>query len=152
VIVEALIFLHMYRLPFVQITMLGATNSLTHWIGWIGTLYLFFATPLEPIVKRRYPTHLKTALPIHMIGNMLAVMLVSVHFAHQVTRSAANYPDLGTGLALYAAMVTLTATGIVMYSSLARRFSKQARFLHPTFAVVFYTVILVHILHGISII
>ena len=34
-------------------------------------------------------------------------MLISIHYAQQVGRPAAFYPDLGTGLALYIVMVTL---------------------------------------------
>jgi len=148
-IIEALIFLRISRLPFVQITVLGATNSLTHWIGWIGTLYIAFSSPVQPIVKRKAARHMRTALNIHMIGNLLAVLLVSVHFAHQVTRPASSYPDLGTGIVLYATMVLLVATGIVMYSGIANRFAKQWRFLHPAFALTFYTVIIMHIIRGI---
>jgi uncharacterized membrane protein len=91
-------------------------------------------------------------LNIHIIGNLVAVLLVSVHFAHQVTRSTSAYPDLGTGIVLYAAMMLLVATGILRYSGIGKRFAKQIIFLHPAFAVTFYMVIILHILHGISLI
>ena len=152
IIIEAVIFLRIFRFPFVQITFLGATHSLTHWIGWIGTLYIAFSTPLQPIVKRKAPKRLKAMLNIHMAGNMLAVLLVSIHFAHQVTRPLSSYPDLGTGVVLYAVMVLLVATGMAMYSGKVTRFSKQTRFLHPGFALTFYSVIIVHILQGVAII
>ncbi len=149
IVVVALIFLRVFRLPSVQINMLGASNSLVHLFGWVGTLYVAFAVPVYPIVKRKFPRHLRVTLNIHMIGNLLAVLLVSIHFAHQVTRPDNNYPDLGTGVVLYATMILLVATGYALYSGLSKRFSKQVRFLHPALALTFYIVIVMHIIHGI---
>jgi hypothetical protein len=47
------------------------------------------------------------------------------------------YPDLGTGVALYAAMMLLVATGILRYSGIGKRFAKQLNFLNPAFAITF---------------
>lgn len=91
------IFLHVWRLPYVQIEVFGISNSTVHWIGWIGTIYVAFATPFYPVIKRRFPLYLKKILNIHVLGNLLGVLLVSIHFAIQVTRPADNYPHLGTG-------------------------------------------------------
>jgi hypothetical protein len=148
-IIVALIFLRAFRLPFVNVSILGADYSLTHWVSWIGTLYIAFATPIYPIIKHRFPKYLSSTLSFHITGNLIGVMLVSVHFAHQVTRSASNYPDLGTGIVLYATMLFLASTGFIQYSSLTKKFAKQIRFLHPAFALTFYTVIIMHIIHGI---
>jgi len=148
-IVSSLIFLHVTRLPFVQVTIFGATHSLTHWIGWIGALYIVFATPLLPIIKRKASIHYKTTLNIHVLGNLIAVLLVSIHFAHQVTRPASAYPDLGTGIILYAAMILLVATGAILTSGIGKSYGRQIRFLHPAVALTFYLVIVMHIIHGI---
>jgi len=148
VIIEVLIFLHITRLPFVQLTFLGATHSLTHWIGWIGTLFIAFSTPAQPIVKRKFPEHMQTILKIHMIGNLIAVLLVSVHFAHQVTRPGYSLNDFDTGIILYAAMILLVTTGFVMYSGIAKRFYKKGLFLHPAFAISFYMIIIMHIIRN----
>jgi hypothetical protein len=83
------------------------------------------------------------------VRNLLSVVLVSIHFAHQVTRPATSYPTLGTGMVLYFAMIMLSATGFILVSGVGRRFSKQIRFLHPAFAITFYTVIVMHILEDI---
>lgn len=149
VIVVALIFLRVFRIPFFQINVLGISNSAVHWIGWIGTSYIAFATPAYSIVKRKYPRHILKMLNIHVVGNLLSVLLVSIHFAHQVTRPASSYPDLGTGVVLYAAMILLVATGMGLISGLGRKLVKQIRFLHPAFALTFYTVIIMHIIHAI---
>lgn len=147
IIVVATIFLRLWRLPFFQLEILGFSNSPQHWVGWISTLYIAFATPLYPIIKRKYPLHLNKALSVHVAGNATAILFVSIHFAHQVTRSAANYPDLGTGVVLYATMILLLSSGLMFVSGTGRRLFRYVRFLHPAYAVTFYTVIVMHILH-----
>jgi hypothetical protein len=115
-------------------------------MGWIGTIYIAFATPFYPIIKRKYPSYLTKSLNVHVIGNLLALSFVSIHFAQQVTRPASNYPDLGTGVVLYAAMLLLWISGLFMVSGVGKKLFKQMRFLHPAYAVTFYTVIVMHIL------
>jgi len=149
VILEILVLLNLYRIPYEQISILGSSYSTTHWMSWFGTLFIALSTPLQPLIKRKFPSHMKKILPIHMIGNISAVMFVSLHFIHQVTRSATNYPTLGTGIVLYTTMVLLVSTGVLMYSGIAKKLYKQLLFFHPAFAVTFYTIILMHILHGI---
>lgn len=145
IIIVALIFLNLFRLPYIQISFLGASFSLTHWIGWIGTLFIAFFTPIQPMVKRKFAKHIKIVLTMHMAGNLIAVLLVSVHFAHQITRPIAFYPDLGTGVILYVTMILLVSTGFVMYSGIAKKFYKQLLFFHPAFSLTFYIVIIMHI-------
>jgi hypothetical protein len=149
VVVVGLVFLRAFRIPFFQISVFGVSNSAVHWIGWVGALYIAFATPVHFIVKRRYPHHVRKTLKLHVVGNLLAVLLVSIHFAHQVTRPASSYPDLGTGVVLYAAMALLVATGMALVSGVGKRLVRHVRFLHPAFALTFYTVIVMHIIHGI---
>ncbi len=146
--VEAVVFLHIARLPFVQVNLFGYSQSLTHWISWAGTLYIAITTPILTIVKYRAPKRYAATRNAHMIGNLVAVLLVSIHFAHQVTRPAAFYPELGTGIVLYTTMVLLVATGIIMSTGLAARAHKQIRFFHPAFAITFYMVIILHIIQG----
>ncbi len=148
-LIEAVIFLRVYRFPFIYVTFLGLTFPLSHWIGWAGALYIIITSPIQPIVKRKAPQRFRTFLSVHMIGNSLAFLLVSIHFAQQITRPASNYPDLGTGIALYVATTLLVATGIVLYAGMTKKYSKSLRFLHPAFAIAFYLIILVHILKGI---
>ena len=146
IIVIALIFLRLWRIPFSQVEVFGITHSSIHWVGWIGSLYIAFATPIYPIVKRKYPLHINKTLNVHVAGNLLGVLLVSIHFAHQVTRPASSYPNLGTGIVLYATMILLCATGLILVSGVGQKVFKQIRFLHPAYAITFYTVIVMHII------
>ena len=149
IVVVGLVFLRVVRIPYFQVSLFGISHSAVHWIGWAGTLYIAFVTPVYPVVKRWRPRGLGRALGVHVLGNLLAVLLVSVHFAHQVTRPESSYPVLGTGVVLYAAMVLLVASGVVLVSGVGRRLVRQARFVHPALALTFYLVIVMHILHGI---
>lgn len=54
IVVVALIFLRVWRIPFVQVEVFGISHSAVHWLGWIGALYIAFATPIYPIIKRKY--------------------------------------------------------------------------------------------------
>lgn len=129
-----------------QVEILGISHSAVHWIGWIGALIIALITPIYPIIKRKYAQHLKKMMDIHVTTNLIGVLFVSIHFTHQVTRPVTAYPDLGTGLVLYIAMILLSISGMMMISGIASRFFKQIRFLHPAYAITFYTVIIIHIL------
>lgn len=149
-ILVALIFLHWYRIPNSPVNILGISHTAVHWIGWSGTLYIAIVTPLYSLVKRHFTTHLRAVLKAHVLGNLLAVMLVSIHFAHQVTRPTNSYPELGTGVVLYVTMVLLETTGFLLYFGLSKRLVKQLRFLHPSVALAFYLTIIMHVIHSLS--
>lgn len=143
------IFLRVYRLPFIIIDIFGIRNSITHWIGWIGAIWMALYTPIYSIAKRRKPELTSRLLRVHVIGNLIAVMFVSIHFAQQVTRPANNYPNLGTGIVLYVAMIILVSSGFVVYFGYGKRWLKVIRQLHPAVALTFYLTIIMHIIHGI---
>lgn len=88
-----------------------------------------------------------------MFMNLISFLLISLHFAGQIGRPASFYPELGTGLALYIAMILQVLTGL-FYRFGEKRFLKPMtnRFLHIGLALVFYIVIIVHVLHGLGVI
>jgi len=125
---------------------------LNHWFVWIGTIYIAFAVPLIAASKRSRPTLYKPLLRIHVFGNLIAFLLVSLHFVGQISRPAASYPDLGTGIVLYAAMLLIVGTGFAQRFHLIPKIKPQTtRFVHTGSAVAFYLTIIVHILHGLGI-
>jgi hypothetical protein len=54
---------------------------LHHWFTWIGTLYIAISIPIISYLKRKYKTRRRTLMRFHAFGNLLAVMLVSIHFS-----------------------------------------------------------------------
>ena len=123
-----------------------------HWLGWLGFLFVLVHVPLFVTLKRRYTKRIRLLLGIHVLGNLTAYMLITIHFAHQISRPSQFYPDLGTGIALYAVMIVLVSTGFLQRFNLLSKHRKSWRFLHASMALSLFTIIFVHILHGLQII
>ena len=124
-----------------------------HWFVWIGTLYIAFTVPIIAISKRRYPSKFLGLFRLHVFGNLVAFLLISLHFAAQISRPAAFYPDLGTGTAMYLSMLLLVATGFSHRFGIVKSVKTQSqRFLHVSLALSFFLIIGIHILHGLNII
>ena len=122
-----------------------------HWFVWIGTLYIAVTVPIIAISKRRFPSKFAMLFRVHVFGNLLAFLLISLHFAGQISRPAASYPELGTGLALYIIMILLVATGFTHRFQLIPRIKAQTRkFVHVPLSFSFYIIIGIHILHGLG--
>ena len=126
--------------------------NIHHWFSWTGTLFIAFFTPAYYLLKRRYPQKIRTLLQAHVFGSLLSVMFVSIHFIQEMSRPAQAFPQLGTGIVLYPAMILLTMTGFFLRFHAAKNLTRQWRFIHTSVAVSFYLIILVHVLHGLEII
>ena len=125
---------------------------LNHWFVWIGTLYIALAVPIVAASKRRRPNMYKSLLRIHVFGNLVAFLLISLHFTGQIGRPTEFYPELGTGLVMYIAMILLVGTGVFQRFHLIPSIKNQTyRFIHTGSALAFYLIIGVHILHGLAI-
>lgn len=129
---------------------------LNHWFVLIGTLYVAIAVPAIASIKRRA---LKNQLisryaaltRVHVFGNLVAFLLISLHFIGQISRPAVVYPDLGTGLALYIIMILLVSTGFTHRFDLIPQIKAGTRiFVHIAFTFSFYTIIAIHVLHGLG--
>jgi len=143
--VAIIVYLRMFNLNFSV-----GPFRLTHWFTWIGTLFIAIYTPIYHYAKQKYPTNYKPLLRIHVFGNLLSFMLITAHFAQQMSRS--TLPDLGTGLVLYIVMPTLVLTGYLQRFRVLKSMKPQtSRFLHVALAFTFYITIVVHILHGLGI-
>ncbi len=123
----------------------------THWLSWIGTLFIAFFTPVYYVLKRRYARKAKALLGTHVVGNLLAFMLISIHFAQQIGRSPQFYPELGTGLILYIVMIIMVATGVLQRFQIVKSLGRYWRFIHRSVVISFYLIIITHILHGLNI-
>lgn len=122
-----------------------------HWLSWTGTTFIAIFTPIYYWMKRNKPGSLKNLLRVHVFGNLLSFLFVSIHFTQQITRPARFYPDLGTGIVLYPTILLLVATGFVT-RFLSYKNKSKLLFIHRGITFTFYLVIIVHILHGIEII
>lgn len=121
-----------------------------HWFSWAGVLFVAIFIPVFHLLKRKYPKHYRGLLDLHIFGNLIAVLLVSIHFTQQITRPPVAYPDLGTGIVLYLTMLLLVLAGFALAFRLAQKRYRTWWFIHTGLAVTFYMVIIVHILHGLE--
>jgi len=152
IIITTIILMIFVSLHWLRFGFLIGPIRLSHWLVLIGTFYVVFSVPIIFFLKKRLPTKRWILLRLHVFGNLIAFAFVSIHFASQVNRPAASFPNLGTGVVLYSAMVLLVATGISQRFQIISRIRPQTyRFLHTSSAVVFYLTIVVHILHGLGI-
>lgn len=127
-----------------------------HWLGVVGTLFIAFFTLAYYILRRSYPGKLKGMLHVHMFGNLFSFILVSVHFAQQMSRPVQFYPDLGTGIILYIAMLILVLSGFLHRFRLLEGTRiyppHRNRFLHISITLTFYLVIIFHALRNLGLI
>lgn len=121
-----------------------------HWLSWAGALFVAVFTPVFYVLKRRGGNMRTTMLGVHVYGGLLAAGLVSMHFIQHVTRPAEFYPDLGTGIVLYAAMVLSVITGFLIRYRLLKGGMREWRALHVGAAVTFYLAIGMHIATGLG--
>jgi hypothetical protein len=151
VIVAAVCLMIMVNLRWIRFVDSIGPFRVMHWFVWIGTLYIAFVVPTITILKKRLPSRYMTLFRVHVFGNLLAFVLVSLHFASQISRSPTAYPQLGTGLALYIIMSLLVATGFTHRFQLIPQIKSQTRkFVHVGLAFSFYSIIGIHILHGLN--
>jgi hypothetical protein len=143
------VYLRIARIPFFIINILGAQNSSIHWLGWAGALIILATTVSYSLRKRAQHQSSKMLLKAHAFGNLFGFLLISLHFVHEVTRLAANYPVLGTGIVLYSAMLILVVTGLTTYFIMRPDWVRYYKFLHPAAAFTLLMVIVMHIIHGI---
>ena len=81
----------------------------THWLSLIGGFWTAVVTPAYYILKHRRLERVKAWVRIHMFGNLVAFMLISVHFTYWIIKVS----FIGTGLALFVAVLTLVVTGLL---------------------------------------
>ena len=162
-LLATLIVVIAFFLSFAIYTRMMTLNSFmgpyrfSHWLSIIGTIYIALATPLFVVLKRVFHANWSRLFRFHMFGNLIFFALISMHFAVQVGRPADRYPVLGTGLAMFVAMALQVASGFTQrFRSQGRWYEKLVnaranQFIHAGLVVVFYIVIVFHVLHGLGI-
>lgn len=144
-----LLFVSFFRL--INLNFSIGPYRLNHWFGLIGSLFIAFFTPIYYVLKRKKPNHLKWILRTHIFGNLFSFLLISIHFAQQISRPAAFYPDLGTGVSLFVIMLIMVPTGVFQRFRFIANIGRYSRLFHRFVTFFFYLIILFHMLHGFGI-
>ncbi|MCW3997941.1 MAG: hypothetical protein NWF10_05155 [Candidatus Bathyarchaeota archaeon] len=148
VILSVVSYFRIYDLNFVV-----GQFRLSHWFSWIGTFFIAIYSPIYFTLKRKYPGRIRSLLRIHIYGNLISFMLITIHFTQQISRPEAFFPDLSTGLALYIVMPILVLSGYLHRFRIIKSLNPHTnRYLHVSLTLTFYIIILVHVLQGLNII
>ncbi|MCW3995780.1 MAG: hypothetical protein NWE98_06490 [Candidatus Bathyarchaeota archaeon] len=154
--VATIIFVFLVYNRTIVLSFIVGPFRFSHWLGIIGTVYIAIATPLFVVLKRRFHADWTRIVRFHMFGNMVFFAFIAAHFAAQVGRPPSNYPELGTGLAMFLAMALQVASGFTQrFRSQRAAFKKifnykTNMFIHASLVMVFYLVIVFHVLHGLG--
>ncbi len=116
--------------------------TITHLGSYIGGFWIALFTPIYYVLKRRSPRHFRSMLTIHVLSNLLAFALITAHLTHREINST----FLGTGTALYVALLSLVVTGIIQRFDFADGLRKQIRFVHISMTAAFYLILIVHVI------
>ena len=153
VILSVLVYDRILRVNFFV-----GTLRFSHWLSIIGTIGIAVATPLFTLLKRAYPVNWTRITRFHIFGNLIFFTLIAFHFATQIARPLSNFPELGSGIAMFLAMSLQIISGFTQRfrsqrTSYTKLINPQTnRFLHASLVMVFYFAILLHVLHGLGII
>ncbi len=118
-----------------------------HWLSIIGGTYLLIFIVIFAYMKRYAAVNRDTLLKVHMFGNLLAFMFVSVHFAEQM----AHAHDLGTGLATYLLLVVYVASGFMMRFGLLTQQRESWHIFHVGLSLSLFIVVVIHALENFGI-
>jgi hypothetical protein len=134
-----------------RLTFFVGSYLFIHWLGLIATMFIAITIPIHYILKRKRPQNSKIILKIHVIGNLFAYLLISLHFAQNFGRLAGALQRLGTGFALYLLLSLIVATGILERYRINGKLARYFKVLHKYTVIVLYLLILIHLLEGFNI-
>jgi hypothetical protein len=124
----------------------------THWLSWMGTILIAVFTPVFYILRRRYPKRNLVLTKLHIFSNLVSFLLVSIHFAQQMSRSV--HPEDRTGLTIYLLVCILVLSGVLHRFQVLGKGRlyppHRNRFLHVSITSAFYLVVGIHTLHNLG--
>ncbi len=119
-----------------------------HWLSIIASAYVLIFVPLYAIMKRYTSANRAALLKLHVFGNLVAVMFISIHFAQQMGRPADFAPDLGTGLAAFILIAIITITGFILRFGLMPKKRQSWYLIHTGVGLSSLIVIIIHALRN----
>ncbi|MEJ2271189.1 MAG: hypothetical protein P8X91_01605 [Candidatus Bathyarchaeota archaeon] len=123
-----------------------------HWLGIIAAVFVALLIPIYYGLKRKRSQNRKILLRIHVFGNLVAFLLISIHFAQNLGRLINYFPKIEDGIALYLVLAILVVTGFLEKFRIGKKVLKYTKFVHRYIIVVFYAVVTIHMLQGFNII
>ncbi len=146
IILSVVAFVQWYNLSFFV-----GSLFFVHWLSIIGTAFIVSLVPVYVVLKRTRARSFKKLLKIHVFGNLLAFLLVSVHFAQNIGRLVDFYFRLEYGFLLFLFLAVIVATGMIERFGAKLSFVRYVKPVHKYSVVVFYLVIIIHVLRSLAI-
>ena len=123
-----------------------------HWLGLIATTFVVVSIPIHYVLKRKRPRSAKLILKIHVFENLVAFLIISIHFAQNVGRLAMSFNRLGEGFVLYLFLFLIVATGVLERYQTSGNLLRYTKVIHKYTVIILYLIILFHLLEGFNII
>jgi hypothetical protein len=120
--------------------------SLAHWFAIVGAGYIFAMTLFFSYAKRHTALNRAQLLVLHVFGNLTAVAIIALHFAHHISRPAQFYPDLSTGLVSFLYILLIVPAGFFLRFGVMAKQSGSWRIVHVGISIAFLILVLVHTL------
>ena len=120
-----------------------------HLLGIIGASFVSIFTPIFYILKRRNIKLYKQLLRLHMFGNVISLLMISMHETFRFVRL-----PLGLGFTLYILLLLLVLSGFSFKFNLLKPFRLYIknvphynRFFHVSLTISFYLVFIIHLIN-----
>ena len=126
--------------------MLIGPITLTHFLVVIGAGYLVIVTPVYSYLKRHTQGFSPKMLALHVFGNLLAFLLITIHYTQQTGRPAEFKAVHSTGLILYIFLVIMVLTGFLSRFRIMRSMMRLWRFIHVSLVLSICIVLVFHVL------
>lgn len=117
-----------------------------HWVGLAATIFVAVMVPVYYILKRKSHKKIKLLLRVHVFGNLLSFLLISVHFGQNMGRLSGFPSRLEDGFVLFLVLSIIVVTGMLVRFGAKMKFVRYVKFVHSYVVVVFYFVVVFHVL------
>ena len=124
---------------------------LVHWFGVIATAFIVVFNSIYYFLKRLEVKNKQTLLRIHVFGNLLAFLPISLHFAQNVGRLSLAPERLGVGFILFLILLVSLATGVIERYHSKGKLVSFSKFVHRYSVILLFFVALLHVLKGFNI-
>ena len=144
-IFSALAYFQWYSLSFFV-----GSLFFVHWLGIAATLFIASLIPVYYFLKHKRPKVIKTLLKIHVFGNLVSFMLISIHFAQNTGRLSGYFLRLNFGFVLFLVLCIIVVTGMIERFGQKPKLERFTGPIHRYIVIVFYFVVIIHMLQGLS--
>ncbi|MHB1485465.1 MAG: hypothetical protein ACYCYI_12490 [Saccharofermentanales bacterium] len=125
---------------------------LHHWFTIIGGTYILTATLIFSLLKRHTGINPGILLKVHVFGNILALTLIFMHIAMQLSRSGQSFPELGTGFSSFVIFIAISIFGFMTRFGILIKKRESWRLMHIGLAMSLLVIVTMHFLRNFNII